>query len=104
MRRLSRWRQTLIPTILVFGGIMLTHGSAFSATPPLYSYTFSVGDSQSTANGVLFDGKYIWVAYEGHGAGYLQKLNETGQVLSTTEVGTLPVELAYDGANVWVSK
>ena len=82
---------------------MLTHGSAFSATPPLYSYTFSVGDSQSTANGVLFDGKYIWVAYEGHGAGYLQKLNETGQVLSTTEVGTLPVELAYDGANVWVS-
>jgi DNA-binding beta-propeller fold protein YncE len=103
MRHLSRWRQTLIPTILVFGGIMLTHGSAFSATPPLYSYTFSVGDSQSTANGVLFDGKYIWVAYEGHGAGYLQKLNETGQVLSTTEVGTLPVELAYDGANVWVS-
>jgi DNA-binding beta-propeller fold protein YncE len=103
MRRLSRWRQALTPTILVFGAIALTHGSAFAATRPLYTYTFSVGDSQSTADAVLFDGKYIWVAYEGRGAGYLQKLDETGQVLSTTTVGRLPIELAYDGANVWVS-
>jgi DNA-binding beta-propeller fold protein YncE len=103
MRRLSRWRQALASTILMFGAIASTPGSAFGATPRLYSYTFSVGDSQSTVNAVLFDGKYIWAAYEGRGAGYLQKLNVTGQVLSTTSVGKLPIELTYDGANVWVT-
>jgi DNA-binding beta-propeller fold protein YncE len=67
-------------------------------------YTLPVGDSPaSIVNGVLFDGKYIWAAVQNPDGGVLIKISRSGVVLSTTAVGSSPDEMAYDGANVWLT-
>jgi hypothetical protein len=67
-------------------------------------YTLSVGNSSaSLATGVMFDGQYIWVAVQNPGGGALVKMNTSGGVISTTGVGESPDEMAFDGANVWVT-
>jgi DNA-binding beta-propeller fold protein YncE len=48
----------------------------------------------------VYDGAHIWVA-DG-GAGTLLKLDAAGAILQTVPVGSDPVSLAFDGANIWV--
>jgi DNA-binding beta-propeller fold protein YncE len=75
-----------------------------SAAPALYFYVVQVGGLSSAANSVLFDGKSIWVAvYDQVAGGSVKRLDTVGTVLSTTSVGNYPVELAFDGQNVWVT-
>jgi YVTN family beta-propeller protein len=69
----------------------------------LYAYTLSIGDSHTLADAVMFDGQSMWVAIERLGQGSLEKITATGQVLSVTQVGVVPVEMTFDGANVWVT-
>jgi DNA-binding beta-propeller fold protein YncE len=52
---------------------------------------------------VLFDGRYIWVAIQYPGGGSLLKMTQSGALVSFTPVGATPIELAYDGANIWVT-
>jgi YVTN family beta-propeller protein len=77
--------------------------SAQAAPPNLYAFTFAVARSPATADGVLFDGQFIWVAVEEQGYGVLEKMTENGVVVSSTQVGIAPIEMTYDGARVWVT-
>jgi DNA-binding beta-propeller fold protein YncE len=54
-------------------------------------------------NGVLFDGKYIWVSVENPGGGVVEKLSTSGTLISTTSVGISPLDMAFDGKNIWVT-
>jgi YVTN family beta-propeller protein len=80
-----------------------TQAAAMDPSSTFYSYTLSFGDSLTTANAVLFDGHSMWVALERLGVGSLEKITASGQVLSVTKVGIAPIEMTYDGANVWVT-
>jgi YVTN family beta-propeller protein len=101
--------QSVVAASLAMAALVLCVGPARasplnSANPPnLYAFTIEIGDSQTTANSVLFDGQYIWVGVEGKGGGALEKLTQTGVELSTTPVGFAPIEMTYDGARVWVT-
>ena len=57
------------------------------------------------ADGILFDGRYIWVCNAGFSALYIDvvKLNLDGSINSTMFVSGSPAGLAFDGANVWVA-
>ena len=67
-------------------------------------YTLTVGDSSASfAQSIFFDGQYIWVGVQNPDGGALLKMTQSGTLLSTTGVGTTPIEMAYDGANIWVS-
>jgi len=93
----------VLGAVLAVGGITQSQASVLDAGPTLYSYTLSIGDSLTTANAVLFDGHSTWVATERLGVGSLAKITASGQILSVTQVGTAPIEMTYDGANVWVT-
>lgn len=71
--------------------------------PPLYTYTVPVGDPSATASCVLFDGLNIWVAVQDGGGGFVRKFNQAGVMLENIAVGVYPIELAFDGHNVWVT-
>jgi YVTN family beta-propeller protein len=103
IERLGNPGQSVVAASLAMAALVLGIGPASASPPNLYAFTIPVGDSQTTANAVLFDGEFIWVAIEGKGGGALEKLTQTGVVLSTTQVGAAPIELAYDGARVWVT-
>ncbi len=84
----------------------LAFGAHFSGAATLSHdvYTLPIGNSpESLVDSVLFDGKFIWAAVQNPNGGVLEKLSVKGTVLSTTSVGTIPVEMAYDGANIWVT-
>jgi len=82
----------------------LGNGAALAATENFNVFTLVVGDSPaSSANGVFFDGQFIWVAIQNPDGGVLEKLSTSGYLLSTTHVGNAPVEMAYDGQDIWVS-
>jgi DNA-binding beta-propeller fold protein YncE len=94
--------EVLLGAALVLGCI--GHGAALAASIPSETYTLLVGDSQrSVANGVFFDGKYIWAAVENPDGGVVEKISTQGEVLAIASVGSAPVEMAYDGANIWVT-
>ncbi len=85
---------------------LLAVGGQFSraATLSYDVYTLPVGNSAaSTVTSVIFDGKYIWATVQNPNGGVVQKLDSSGAILSTTPVGAAPIELAYDGANIWVT-
>jgi YVTN family beta-propeller protein len=95
--------RAVLAVILAIGGTAQSQESAMDSNSPLYAYTLSIGDSQTTANAVMFDGQSMWVAIERLGRGSLEKITASGQVLSVTPVGIAPVEMTFDGANVWVT-
>jgi DNA-binding beta-propeller fold protein YncE len=67
-------------------------------------YTLPVGDSPaSVATGIMFDGKYIWIAIQNPDGGVVEKMSTSGAVLSITGIGDNPDEMAFDGSNVWVT-
>ena len=67
-------------------------------------YTLTVGDSSaSLANGVMFDGQFIWLGIRNPDGGVIVKMTTSGAVLSTTPVGVDPDEMAFDGTNVWMT-
>jgi YVTN family beta-propeller protein len=103
MKRIGESARTSLAASLAIAGLALGTEPARAVPSNLYALTFSVGDSQATANAVLFDGQFIWVALEDNGDGELAKMTENGVVLSTTRIGIAPIEMAYDGANVWVT-
>jgi DNA-binding beta-propeller fold protein YncE len=77
---------------------------AMAATTSSKIYTLTIGDStSSTADGVFFDGQYIWGAVQNPDGGVLVKLSTSGQTLMTVGVGTSPDKIAFDGANIWVT-
>src|SRR5207253_10683064 len=54
--------------------------------------------------GILFDGKYIWVANNGVGANSVSKFNAaTMTLIGTYSVGVSPDGVAFDGIYVWVT-
>jgi DNA-binding beta-propeller fold protein YncE len=69
----------------------------------LYDASVVVGGTGATANAVMFDGHNIWVAVEEPSGGYVRELDANGRILSSTSVGTAPIEMAYDGARIWVT-
>jgi YVTN family beta-propeller protein len=101
MNRFGDASGALLAALLAIGSVAARSAPALAATPDLYSYTVSVGDGQPTA--VIFDGQSIWVAIQGTDGGTVEKLTATGQVVSSTRVGDAPIEMAYDGVNVWVT-
>jgi len=85
-------------------GCIIGHGAALAQAPPSATYTLHVGDSpHSVANGVIFGGKSFWVAVVNPDASVVEKISRAGQVLAIAGVGGDPVEMAYDGANIWVT-
>ena len=103
MNRCGDAKRPLIAAILAVGGVVLCNQPVLGAPSKLYAYSIAIGDSQTTANTVLFDGQSIWVGIENPSGGALVKMTETGVILSTTPIGTAPIEMAYDGENVWVT-
>jgi YVTN family beta-propeller protein len=93
----------MLAACVAIGGLLVSAQSASAATPSLYSFTVAVGDSKSTANAVLFDGQFFWVAVQGRGGGTLKKLTTTGALLASAPVGVSPIEMAYDGVDIWVT-
>jgi DNA-binding beta-propeller fold protein YncE len=84
----------------------LTAASQFARAEMISSavYTLPVGNSTaSTVSGVLFDGKFIWSTVQNPNGGVLVKIGLSGEILSTTNVGAAPIEMAFDGANIWVT-
>lgn len=79
--------------------------AAAAANATMTVYTVTVGDSSSSVvNGVIFDGKYIWAAIQNPDGGVVQKLSASGTVISTTGVGSAPLEMAFDRkSNIWVT-
>ena len=88
---------------LSLASLLLGSQSHAGTAGTLYSYSVSVGDATATANAVIFDGLHIWVAVEDQSGGWIKKLTLTGAVLSSTSVGIGPLQMAYDGARIWVS-
>jgi len=105
MKRVVEAARAVLAVVLTVGGTAQgqEQESAMDSSSTLYAYTLSIGDSLTTANAVMFDGQSMWVATERLGIGSLEKITASGQVLSVTTVGTAPVEMTYDGANVWVT-
>ncbi|MBA3960612.1 MAG: hypothetical protein H0X40_01755 [Chthoniobacterales bacterium] len=63
--------------------------------------TISLGSSQ--LGGILFDGTDIWVAGYAVGNAVFKLRVSDGAVLGTYGVGRQPYQLAFDGANIWVT-
>jgi DNA-binding beta-propeller fold protein YncE len=92
------------PAALALAGVISHCGPALAAAPePLYSETVPVGGAGADVESVLFDGKNVWVSVQEIGGGYVRKLSSSGAVLTSTPVGTAPLEMTYDGSRVWVT-
>ncbi|MFL5302156.1 MAG: hypothetical protein ACJ79R_17635, partial [Anaeromyxobacteraceae bacterium] len=53
---------------------------------------------------VAFDGTYVWVVSSPNSLSTLTKLKASdGTIVGTFALPAAPVQLAFDGANVWVS-
>lgn len=96
--------RAFLELLLFVGSVAISNEQVFAAPTTLYTYTVSVGDpGAALANAVAFDGQNIWVAVQERGTGWVKKIDRIGQVLSVTPVGNVPIEMAYDGKNVWVT-
>jgi DNA-binding beta-propeller fold protein YncE len=62
--------------------------------------TVTTGFSLSLFQGILFDGSNIWVTDQGDNT--LKKLDQSGAIVQTVNVGAGPVFPAFDGMNIWV--
>jgi YVTN family beta-propeller protein len=100
MKRLGNAKATVLAVLLALGSAASGIAPAFAGAPSLYFYTVGV---DGYATDVMFDGQSIWVAIQNTGGGTVEKVTTTGQVVSSTPVGDAPIEMAYDGANVWVT-
>jgi hypothetical protein len=87
------------------GGVPARRGGSMPPVTPatLYVYSAQVGNSSANVNAVVFDGRNVWAAVEEDGGGHVKKLSSTGAVLSSTNVGIAPLEMAYDGERIWVT-
>jgi len=95
-----RW----LKAALVLTFLALANKSLLAATESVNVFTLTVGVSPASfANAVLFDGKSIWVAVQNPGGGTLEKMSLSGKLLAATEVGDTPIEMAYDGQNIWLT-
>jgi hypothetical protein len=68
------------------------------ASPPYPVTTVSTGFTSPAA--VLYDGSNIWVTDSV--ANKLFKLNASGAIIQTVNVGQLPWQPTFDGTNIWV--
>src|SRR5579863_6447322 len=98
----TAWHASLVAALGAIG-VVVAQPKPATTPPPLYTYTVPVGDSTATASSVLFDGLNIWVAVQDGGGGSLRKFNQAGVMLENVPVGVYPIELAFDGHNVWVT-
>jgi YVTN family beta-propeller protein len=91
-------------TALILGVLAIGAPFGRAATLSYDVYTLPVGDSAaSTLGSVIFDGQSIWATVQNPDGGLLIKLNLSGVILSVTPLGSAPIEMAFDGANVWVT-
>jgi DNA-binding beta-propeller fold protein YncE len=57
----------------------------------------------TTPLGIIYDGANIWVTDDIPGSvDKLRKLDSTGAILQSVDVGTSPPFPAFDGTNIWV--
>jgi hypothetical protein len=55
-------------------------------------------------HGIVYDGNNMWVTDDGAGSvDKLRKLDQSGNVLMSIDVGNAPVYPAFDGTNIWVT-
>jgi DNA-binding beta-propeller fold protein YncE len=86
----SVWVTNDLGQVTKFRGSDLTHEA-----------TISLGTSQ--LGGIIFDGTSIWVAAYAGGASVAKLRVNDGRILGVYPVGQQPNQLAFDGANVWVT-
>jgi DNA-binding beta-propeller fold protein YncE len=96
---------TLLTGLVWIAACAMGCKTAAAANASMTVYTVTVGDSSSSVvNGVIFDGKYIWAAIQNPDGGVVQKLSASGALISTTGVGSAPLEMAFDRkSNIWVT-
>jgi DNA-binding beta-propeller fold protein YncE len=105
MKRQSLYRASLLAVLAVFANLTLGGKSISAETTGVNVFTLVIGDSpSSTVNGVFFDGKYIWAAVQNPDGGVLEKMDTTGVILSTTGIGSAPLDMVFDGTNIWVTE
>jgi DNA-binding beta-propeller fold protein YncE len=63
--------------------------------------TIDLGSSQ--LGGIIFDGTNIWVAAYAVGDSVYKLRASDGEILGSYAVGRQPYQLAFDGANIWVT-
>jgi DNA-binding beta-propeller fold protein YncE len=96
-------RKTLAAAAMI-ASLAIGAGTGHAKTVASNVYTLRVGSSPaSLATSVLFDGQFIWATVQNPKGGVLLKINLTGSIVSSTDIAGSPIELAYDGANVWVT-
>ena len=97
-------RGSLSAALVVLSSLALGGKLAGAETTTAKVSTLTIGDSTSSVvNCVFFDGQYIWAAVQNPDGGVLQKMTQSGAILFTTGVGSAPLEMASDGANIWVT-
>lgn len=69
-------------------------------TPSSPSFIVSNRAGFNAPAGILYDGANIWVANSGSGT--LVKLDATGAIITTVNVGNAPQFPIFDGTNIWV--
>jgi DNA-binding beta-propeller fold protein YncE len=104
MRALRIVKRPLAAAVLLTCAVP-SWGQPPPASVPTMNYKLLIGNSpQSVVNGVMFDGQFIWAAVQNPNGGFVEKiLPRTGGVLGAVQVGGAPLDLAFDGTNVWVT-
>jgi DNA-binding beta-propeller fold protein YncE len=63
----------------------------------------NVSTGFTSLHGVIYDGTNIWVADNVSGSvDKLRKLDSSGAILASVDVGSFPESPAFDGTNIWV--
>ncbi len=94
------------PRSLAFDGSRIWTANSFGSVsiiapgPTMPWAVTNVTTGLTFAGSVVFDGANIWVTDEGPGA--IHKLNDSGGILQTVPIGTLPAAPTFDGMNLWV--
>ncbi|HET7451960.1 MAG TPA: S-layer homology domain-containing protein [Thermoanaerobaculia bacterium] len=90
-------------TGITFDGNNIFVGSFNAAvsivTPGSWAVT-PANDTFSLVAGLLFDGSNVWVTDEGDGS--LRKLDSTGKIVKSVNIGAGTQVPAFDGHNIWV--
>jgi hypothetical protein len=94
------------PTGIAFDGSKIwtaNSGASVSIVTPAMTTPWPVTTvltGFSAPSGILFDGSNMWVT--DNTANTLLKLNDSGAIVETVNVGTHPDFPAFDGTNIWV--
>ena len=83
-----------------FGGEFFTASVSIVTLNPLSVTNVTTGFN--LPRGILYDGANIWVADYGDAA--IKKLDSSGNILLSVNVGCCPQFPAFDGTNIWVPK